>query len=204
MKRSASWNVLLLLMAGLCAGVAPALGAESRQASLTGKLLIAAPSMPDPRFQGTVIYMCDHSEDGALGLVINRAMATVPGAVIAEQFGLEVEASEESFRMVWGGPVELGRGFVLHSTDYMREDSVRVDEGVALTTEPGIVADMIEGKGPKRTVFALGYAGWSPGQLESELSRDDWITVPVDADFIFGEDLKGMWEAALALLSVDL
>jgi len=106
--------------------------------------------------------------------------------------------------VIWGGPVEYGRGFVLHSTDYLREDSVVVDDGVALTTDSQILVDMLEGNGPKRTLLALGYAGWAAGQLESELMRDDWITVPGDADFVFTEDAEGMWDAAMMRLGIDL
>ena len=191
----------LLIVAGADAGARD----EDRKAvSLTGKLLVAAPSMMDPRFAGTVIYMCAHSPNGALGLILNREMATVPGAAIADQFELETEARQGEYRVIWGGPVEYGRGFVLHSTDYLREDSVVVDDGVALTTDSQILVDMLEGNGPKRSLLALGYAGWAAGQLESELMRDDWITVPGDAEFVFTEDAEGMWDAAMKRLGIDL
>lgn len=191
----------LLIVAGADAG---ARAEDRKAASLTGKLLVAAPSMMDPRFRGTVIYMCQHSPNGALGLILNREMATVPGAAIVDQFELETEARQGEYRVVWGGPVEYGRGFVLHSTDYLREDSVVVDDGVALTTDSQILVDMLEGNGPKRSLLALGYAGWAAGQLESELMRDDWITVPGDADFVFTEDAEGMWDAAMMRLGIDL
>ena len=191
----------LLIVAGADAS-APA--QDRKAASLTGKLLIAAPSMMDPRFRGTVIYMCEHTPNGALGLILNREMATVPGAAIADQFELETKFTKGEYRVVWGGPVEYGRGFVLHSTDYLREDSLVVDDGVALTTDSRILIDMLEGNGPKRSLLALGYAGWAAGQLESELMRDDWITVPGDADFVFTEDAEGMWDAAMKRVSIDL
>lgn len=191
----------LLIVAGADAG---ARAEDRKAASLTGKLLVAAPSMMDPRFRGTVIYMCQHSPNGALGLILNREMATVPGAAIVDQFELETEARQGEYRVIWGGPVEYGRGFVLHSTDYLREDSVVVDDGVALTTDSQILVDMLEGNGPKRSLLALGYAGWAAGQLESELMRDDWITVPGDADFVFTEDAEGMWDAAMMRLGIDL
>lgn len=191
----------LLIVAGADAG---ARAEDRKAASLTGKLLVAAPSMMDPRFRGTVIYMCQHSPNGALGLILNREMATVPGAAIVDQFELETEARQGEYRVIWGGPVEYGRGFVLHSTDYLREDSVVVDDGVALTTDSQILVDMLEGNGPKRSLLALGYAGWAAGQLESELMRDDWITVPGDAEFVFTEDAEGMWDAAMMRLGIDL
>lgn len=191
----------LLIVAGADAG---ARADDRKAASLTGKLLVAAPSMMDPRFRGTVIYMCQHSPNGALGLILNREMATVPGAAIVDQFELETEARQGEYRVIWGGPVEYGRGFVLHSTDYLREDSVVVDDGVALTTDSQILVDMLEGNGPKRSLLALGYAGWAAGQLESELMRDDWITVPGDAEFVFTEDAEGMWDAAMMRLGIDL
>ncbi len=194
------WMALLIV-----AGADASARDEDRKAvSLTGKLLVAAPSMMDPRFAGTVIYMCEHSPNGALGLILNREMATVPGAAIVDQFELETEARQGQYRVIWGGPVEYGRGFVLHSTDYLREDSVVVDDGVALTTDSQILIDMLEGKGPKRSLLALGYAGWAAGQLESELMRDDWITVPGDAEFVFTEDTEGMWDAAMKRLGIDL
>ena len=196
---------LFLLAPLFVAGADSGARAEDRKAaSLTGKLLVAAPSMMDPRFAGTVIYMCEHSPNGALGLILNREMATVPGAAIVDQFELETEARQGEYRVIWGGPVEYGRGFVLHSTDYLREDSVVVDDGVALTTDSQILVDMLEGNGPKRSLLALGYAGWAAGQLESELMRDDWITVPGDAEFVFTEDAEGMWDAAMKRLCIDL
>ncbi len=194
------WMALLIV-----AGADASARDEDRKAvSLTGKLLVAAPSMMDPRFAGTVIYMCEHSPNGALGLILNREMATVPGAAIVDQFELETEARQGQYRVIWGGPVEYGRGFVLHSTDYLREDSVVVDDGVALTTDSQILIDMLEGNGPQRSLLALGYAGWAAGQLESELMRDDWITVPGDAEFVFTEDAEGMWDAAMKRLGIDL
>ncbi len=194
------WMALLIV-----AGADASARDEDRKAvSLTGKLLVAAPSMMDPRFAGTVIYMCEHSPNGALGLILNREMATVPGAAIADQFELKTEARQGQYRVIWGGPVEYGRGFVLHSTDYLREDSLVVDDGVALTTDSQILIDMLEGNGPKRSLLALGYAGWAAGQLESELMRDDWITVPGDAEFVFTEDTEGMWDAAMKRLGIDL
>lgn len=196
---------LFLLAPLFVAGADSGARAEDRKAaSLAGKLLVAAPSMMDPRFRGTVIYMCEHTPNGALGLILNREMATVPGAAIADQFELETEARQGEYRVIWGGPVEYGRGFVLHSTDYLREDSVVVDDGVALTTDSQILVDMLEGNGPKRSLLALGYAGWAAGQLESELMRDDWITVPGDAEFVFTEDAEGMWDAAMMRLGIDL
>ncbi len=194
------WMALLIV-----AGADASARDEDRKAvSLTGKLLVAAPSMMDPRFAGTVIYMCEHSPNGALGLILNREMATVPGAAIVDQFELKTEARQGQYRVIWGGPVEYGRGFVLHSTDYLREDSVVVDDGVALTTDSQILIDMLEGNGPQRSLLALGYAGWAAGQLESELMRDDWITVPGDAEFVFTEDTEGMWDAAMKRLGIDL
>lgn len=195
---------LASLCAVLIAAVASPSMAQSETGSLAGQLLVAAPSMPDPRFQGTVIYMCEHGGDGALGLVLNRVIATVPGSKVIEQFDLEATPTDDEIRVVWGGPVEYGRGFVLHTSDRLHESSLQVTDEVALTSEADFLVDLLEGRGPGESILALGYAGWQPGQLESELSREDWITVPAGAAFVFGEDPADMWDAAMAMMSIEL
>ncbi len=172
--------------------------------SLAGKLLVAAPSMPDPRFQQTVIYVCVHDGDGALGLIVNRRMGLVPGDAVVEQFQLEAEPGDDEIALHWGGPVDPGRGFVLHSSDYSSDSTEVVSAEIAFSIDTRILTDLVEGHGPDRALLVLGYAGWGAGQLEAELKRDDWVVVPGDAAFVFSDDLDAMWRAALDLVEVEL
>ncbi|HIA21686.1 MAG TPA: YqgE/AlgH family protein, partial [Alphaproteobacteria bacterium] len=160
---------LFALLPSICA-------ADDSEYPLSGHLLVAAAKMPDYRFMGTVIYIYEHSEMGALGLVINRPMASVPAAAIAEQFEIDAEAKDIDVQIFWGGPVEMSRGFVLHSSDYVNDASKVIADGVVLTADNEILGAIVEGMGPVDSVFVLGYAGWGPGQLERELSRGDWLT----------------------------
>jgi len=153
---------------------------------------------------GTVIYIYEHSEMGALGLVINRPMASVPAAAIAEQFEIDAEAKDIDVQIFWGGPVEMSRGFVLHSSDYVNDASKVIADGVVLTADNEILGAIVEGMGPVDSVFVLGYAGWGPGQLERELSRGDWLTLRTEPEFIFSEDPERMWKEAQDLYSVEL
>ncbi len=179
-------------------------GAAHADESLVGKLLVAAPSMPDPRFQETVIYMCVHDSDGALGLVLNRRMGVVPREAVAEQFKLDAMPSSDEISLHWGGPVDPGRGFILHSSEYVSDSTEAVGPEIAFSIDTRILTDLVEGKGPEQALLVLGYAGWGAGQLESELKRDDWLVVPGEAAFVFDENLEAMWRSALDLVEVDL
>jgi len=172
--------------------------------SLAGKLLVAAPSMPDPRFQQTVIYMCVHDDGGALGLILNRRMGLVPGEAVVEQFKLDATPGAGEIPLHWGGPVDPGRGFVLHSSEYTSDSTEAVSAEIAFSVDSRILVDLVEGQGPDSALLVLGYAGWGAGQLESELKRDDWLVVPGEAAFVFSDDLDAMWRAALDLVEVDL
>jgi putative transcriptional regulator len=185
------------------AAVAAAAQMRDESGSIAGKLLVAAPSMPDPRFRETVIYMAEHDAVGALGLIVNRRIGLVPGTAVAEQFELEVHATEDPVALHWGGPVEPGRGFVLHTTEYGSDSTARAGD-IAYSVDQQALIDMIEGRGPAKAMLVLGYAGWGPQQLESELARDDWIIVPADAAFVFEGDQERMWQAALDRFGVDL
>ena len=199
MPRAARAPFLAAVLAcALLAGAAPA--AEST----AGRLLAAAPSMPDPRFAGTVVYMCVHDANGAFGLIVNRRMGRVPGTAVAERLGIPGEASEAPVALHWGGPVAPGRGFVLHSGDYASRSTVPVAGGVAFSVDEAAVSDLLSGAGPERAVFAFGYAGWAPGQLEGELARGDWLPAPADPAFLFDRDPETMWEEALDRVEVDL
>ncbi len=194
----------MVALLGLTAAVSAGAQTPDQSGSLAGKLLVAAPSMPDPRFRETVIYMAEHDETGALGLIINRRIGLVPGSAVAEQFELEARATEEQLPLHWGGPVEPGRGFVLHTADYDSESTALGAADIAYSVDQQALIDMIEGRGPTKAMLVLGYAGWGPQQLESELARDDWIIVPADAAFVFDGDQEDMWRAALDRFGVDL
>lgn len=198
------WLAIVVLLALPPGGPAGAVELADGE-SLAGKLLVAAESMPDPRFQGTVIYMCRHGGDsGALGLVLNRRIGVVPGATIAEEFDLDAEPTEDSVALHWGGPVELGRGFVLHTRDYASESTTAVDSHIAFSVDSQALVDIVEGRGPKRRILVMGYAGWAAGQLESELRRDDWLIVPADESIVFDEDVADMWRSVIDSIGVEL
>ncbi|MGB8275207.1 MAG: YqgE/AlgH family protein [Alphaproteobacteria bacterium] len=171
--------------------------------SLSGQLLVAMPQMRDPRFARTVIYMVAHTEDGAMGLVLNRVLGSVTFPDLLRQLGIDASDSASNIHVHFGGPVETGRGFVLHSADYHQGATLRVDEKVSLTATIDILRDIADGAGPRHCLLALGYAGWGPGQLEDELHGNGWLHVTADEDLVFGEDLEGKWEHAIAKIGVD-
>ena len=184
-----------LLAAVLLAPVAadpPATG------SLTGQLLIASPDIGDPRFAHTVILMVKHDKDGALGITINRPVGEKSIASLLEGPGEDVSGIEGTLRIFAGGPVQPDIGFVVHSAEYRREDTISVDEHVAMTANRQILRDIGHHRGPVKTLFALGYAGWGPGQLENELARHDWFTAPEEPKLIFDDDRANLWEDAMA------
>jgi putative transcriptional regulator len=171
---------------------------------LTGQLLIAMPGMPDPRFQRTVIYMCAHNAEGAMGLVINRLFGAISFGDLLEQLEIQPTHSVADLRVHYGGPVEAGRGLVLHSTDFIREGTMLVDDDVALTATLDILRAVAEGRGPRHSLLALGYAGWGPGQLDAELQANGWLTADSDEALIFDRDLDTKWERSIAKLGVSL
>ncbi len=170
---------------------------------LSGKLIVAMPGMQDPRFAKTVIYMCAHSSDGAMGLVINRVLDTLTFPDLLEQLGIEQAGIDEQISIHFGGPVESGRGFVLHSPDYAQEATLVVDGDIALTATIDILKSIAGGEGPKRHLLALGYAGWGPGQLDSEIKRNGWLHVDSDNELVFDLDMDTKWERAMGKLGID-
>ena len=170
---------------------------------LTGQLLIAMPSMSDPRFARSVIYLCAHSEDGAMGLVINRELGSLSFGDLLKQLGVEQSAGADNVPVHFGGPVETGRGFVLHSSDYRQDGTLVVEGEVALTATIDVLRAIAEGKGPHRRLLALGYAGWAPGQLEAELQANGWLAVAADSELVFDRNLDGKWLRALGKLGID-
>jgi len=171
---------------------------------LTGQMLIAMPSMRDARFTRTVIFLCAHNEDGAMGLVVNRLVGAITFPDLLGQLGIESTPSVEEIRVHFGGPVESGRGFVLHSADYGQEGTLDVDGHIALTATVDILKDIAAGSGPRQHLMALGYAGWGPGQLDSEIQENGWLHVEADDELIFGEDLNNKWEHAIGKLGVSV
>jgi len=179
-------------------------------AYLDGQLLVAMPIMTDRRFARSVIYMCAHSAEGAMGLIINQRASHISFSELMKQLSImpetadEVEIELEDMDVHVGGPVETQRGFVLHSADYYVADStLPIDDGVSLTATIDILKAIAGGKGPDRAIMALGYAGWRAGQLESEIAANGWLHCPADADLLFDRDLEQKYERALSKIGVD-
>ena len=183
----------------------------SKSGFLDGQLLIAMPGMGDTRFGHSVIYMCAHSEQGAMGIIINKTAPMMRFGDLISQLDLApgdeaMEPPPELMEMpvLFGGPVEQGRGFVLHTTDYFTADSsLPVAENIALTATIDILRAMAKGEGPQRAVLALGYAGWAPGQLENEIQHNGWLTCAADEELLFDLDYEKRYAAALKKLRID-
>jgi putative transcriptional regulator len=179
---------------------APRATAQAGQ-SLAGQFLVAADTLRDPRFARTVIYMVRHDASGAMGLVVNRPVRDMPLAPLLRQFGLDDRGVTGSVRAHYGGPVERGQGFILHTAEYATRGTERVTDDIAVTPAPGVLdvlSDIGHGAGPRKALFAVGYAGWAPGQLEGEIERDAWITVPADEALLFDEDPARKWDRAIS------
>ncbi len=170
---------------------------------LTGQLLVAMPGMSDPRFLRSVVYLCVHSAEGAMGLIVNKRLENVSFAEIAGQVGIEAEEIRAEIAVHYGGPVETGRGFLLHSTDHVDESSLVIDEQFALTATVEMLRTIAAGGGPKQRMLALGYAGWGAGQLDAEIQANGWITVPADPAIVFDAEDDTKWERALRAIGID-
>ena len=182
----------------------PAAADPPEVASLTGQLLIASPNIGDPRFAHTVILMVKHDKDGALGITINRPRGERSIASLLEAPGEDVSGIEGTLRIFAGGPVQPELGFVVHSTEYRRDETIEVDEHVAMTASRQILRDIGHHRGPQKSLFALGYAGWAAGQLEAELAHHDWFTAPEEPKLIFDDDRATLWEDAMARRTREL
>ena len=190
------------LIAFLAAGAAAVAGASAVQAdSLSGKVLVAREGMPDPRFQETVIYMVDHDENGALGLVVNKPTAIGPVGALLDRLGIDIDeygdSAQGSVTLHYGGPVQPERGFILHSAEYEVTGTQYVSDGISLTLRPEVLIDMALGQGPRRSLIVFGYSGWGPLQLEGELARGDWKVIDADADLVLGTDHEDKWRRSL-------
>ncbi len=170
---------------------------------LTGKLLIAMPAIGDARFAHTVIYLCAHTEDGAMGIVVNRPLDTPSFDELLQQLAVEPAPPARRIGLYAGGPVDNARGFVLHTADWTSDASLRVDVGLALTASLDVLKAIASGGGPREGILALGYAGWGPGQLDAELTGNAWLSVPADESIVFDSDHDTKWLRALAKLHID-
>jgi len=178
---------------------------------LDGRLLIAMPVMGDPRFERSVIYMCAHSSEGAMGIIVNRPAGSIdfPGLlvqldIIKKADEIKLPENAETMQVLKGGPVDTGRGFVLHSSDYFIKDAtLNIDDGICLTATVDILKAIAKGNGPKHAILALGYAGWAPGQLEQEIADNGWLTVHADVDLIFNVPPEARYDAAMLALGVN-
>lgn len=180
------------------------MASKTELSALTGKLLIAMPGMGDPRFEHGVVYLCTHSDDGAMGLIVNKPAQDLSTHDLLEKLDIDLSVEHPKRPVHFGGPVETGRGFVLHSMDYDGgEGTLEVEGGIGMTATVNILSDIAAGKGPDECLVALGYSGWGPGQLEDEIAQNGWLTADARSDILFQPDNSGKWSAALGLLGVD-
>ncbi|NGX95242.1 MAG: YqgE/AlgH family protein [Candidatus Afipia apatlaquensis] len=179
---------------------------------LDGQLLIAMPVMDDERFARSVIYLCAHSSEGAMGIIVNRPAGSIDFPQLLVQLDIinkadqiKLPGSAEEMKVLKGGPVDTGRGFVLHSSDFFIKDAtLPIDDGICLTATLDILKAIAAGAGPKHAILALGYAGWAPGQLENEIQHNGWLHCPADPDLIFGPDAEDKYQRALEKIGIDL
>lgn len=185
---------------------------KSARGYLDGQMLIAMPAMSDERFARALIYVCAHSSEGAMGIVVNQLAGNIKFPdllvqleVIPASERIQLPTQAEDVKVLKGGPVETGRGFVLHSADFFIENStLPIDNGICLTATLDILKAIARGQGPESAILALGYAGWAPGQLESEIQHNGWLHCAADPDLIFGADTEGKYEKALRKIGIDL
>ncbi len=200
--RRAISALIALFTAAIVLGAAPSDHSDAN--SLAGQLLVAASTIGDPRFAHTVILMVRHDEDGAFGIVINRPVGERQIATLLEATGDTDPDIAGTVRVFAGGPVQPELGFVIHSAEYRRAETVDVDGRVAMTASREILRDIGHNKGPGKSLFALGYAGWGPGQLEGELAHNNWFTTPEEPKLIFDDDRDKLWDDAMARRTREL
>ena len=176
---------------------------SSEPGYFSGQFLAAMPAMADPRFEKSVIYVCAHSEDGAMGLIINQPLEELRFPDILEQMGIEPTPACEKITVHCGGPVESARGFVLHSSDYQKDGTLVVDESIALSATTEILKYIAYGTGPKKCLMALGYAGWGAGQLDEEMKNNAWLNIPSSGPLLWSDDNETKWDRALGMLGIS-
>lgn len=169
--------------------------------NLTGKIIVSMPSLEDERFFKTVIYMCAHSSEGSMGIIINKKIDYDLYPDLLKQLG--INNNNKKIFLRYGGPVESGRGFVLHSDDIIKKESLNINKGIALTNTEEFYNDISAGNGPKNSILALGYAGWGAGQLELEIMENSWMSLSVDNNFLFDDEISQKWSQAFKIIGVD-
>ncbi len=170
---------------------------------LTGQLLIAMPAMNTPHFAQAVIYVCAHTPEGAMGIVLNRPLSSPSFGDLLEQLDVKPVPPVREIELHRGGPVDAARGFVLHTTDWTGDGSLMVDPSMALTASLDVLKAIADGGGPKHGFLALGYAGWGPGQLDREMTENAWLSAPASPEIVFDGDHEAKWRRAMAILKVD-
>jgi putative transcriptional regulator len=198
----------IALLGLVCLAALPALAgnipAAEQSHSIAGQLLIATADMRDPRFVETVIYVVKHSSEGAFGLVINRPLAKGPIGDLLKGFGMNTKGAKGEIVIHYGGPVGADQGFVLHSDEVLLDSSTKIKDGIAMTSDAKLIEAISLGKGPRQSLFTLGYAGWAPGQLEAELKANAWHVIAADKALIFGKDADKKWREALDKRQISL
>lgn len=185
-------------------GAAPRMAVAAQRVMLAGQLLVARDELRDPRFVRSVIYIVHHGATGAMGLIVNRPIGETSLSELVEQAGLDNTGIKGKIRVHFGGPVEPGQGFVLHTTDYKIEGTEVIEGGIAVTVRSEILRAIGTGTGPRQSLFALGYAGWAPGQIEAEIKAGAWEIVPADRMLVFDENAETKWERAMARRTIYL
>jgi putative transcriptional regulator len=190
----------------ICGCLLPSEGVITAETTggLAGQLLVASPDLRDPRFVETVIYVVKHTEQGSLGLVINRPLAKGPMQDLLAGLGSKIKGAKGEIILHYGGPVSPESGFILHTDDVLLDDSTKVKDGLAVTSDVKLLDAISRGKGPHQALVLMGYAGWAPGQLEAELKAEAWFVVPADKALIFGKDPEKKWRQALDKRQVPL
>ena len=177
---------------------------KDKDGSLAGHLLIATPVIEESCFTRSVIYLCAHNEAGAMGIIINYPVENIGLKDILDQLDIESKTKPRDFPIHFGGPVEANRGFVVHSVEYATEETLIQKNGVAVTASVSLLQDLAQGNGPAQGMLVLGYAGWSPGQLESEIETGSWIVVPASKQLVFDTNNETKWNVAISTLGIDM
>ena len=171
---------------------------------LTGQVLIAMPAMTDPRFTKSVIYICVHNEEGAMGLVVNKTIESLAFPELLKQLDIGVHGMVDDRPIYHGGPLDTGRGFILHSLDYQQNSTISITEDLGLTSTIDVLSDIAENRGPAQSLLALGYAGWGPNQLDDEIQQNAWLQSSADRELIFNLQDDRKWECAISSIGIDL
>jgi putative transcriptional regulator len=203
-RRSVLWLGVVFASPMLCTAALSKPEEAQPGTSLAGQLLVATREIGDPRFRHTVILMVKHDESGALGIVLNRPVGEVPIAKLLDSLGIDSKGTGGEVRLFAGGPVEPNAGFIVHSADYHRADTIEVDGNAAVTTDPQVLRDIGLHQGPRKSLIAFGYAGWGPKQLEGEIARGGWFTEPEDPKLVFDIDRNKVWDEAMKRHTISL